>query len=215
MRIRNVFSSLLCALVFILGLGSASTVSAEKIKVLIIDGQNNHNWKKTTEATRATLLSSGRFTVDVSTSPGNKKDKAAWEAWNPDFSKYAVVLSNYNDGGRCVWSEKMKKSFVDYIAGGGGFVVVHAADNSSGDWPEYNRMIGVGGWGGRKPGHGSHLRLVDGQWATDPAPKGGSGSHGPQHEFVVEIHEPDHPIVRGLPTKWKHGKDELYDSLRG
>jgi type 1 glutamine amidotransferase len=26
---------------------------------------------------------------------------------------------------------------------------------------------------------------------------------------------PEHPIMRGLPAKWMHAKDELYDRLRG
>ena len=47
--------------------------AADKIKVLIIDGVNNHNWKATTAANKATLLSTGKFTVDVSSSPANKK----------------------------------------------------------------------------------------------------------------------------------------------
>jgi len=32
---------------------------------------------------------------------------------------------------------------------------------------------------------------------------------------VIELTAPDHPIVRGLPAKWRHAKDELYDRLRG
>jgi type 1 glutamine amidotransferase len=33
---------------------------------------------------------------------------------------------------------------------GGGLVVVHAAAADSwGDWVEFNKMIGLGGWGGR------------------------------------------------------------------
>eukprot|EP01035_Chromulina_nebulosa_P051253 gene51253-69766_t len=53
-------------------------------------------------------------------------------------------------------------------------------------------------------------------WRTgDGLGTGRGGSHGAQHEFLVEAHVPDHPILRGLPTKWLHAKDELYDSLRG
>ena len=40
-----------------------------RIPVLIIDGVNNHDWARTTAAVRATLERTGRFTVDVSTSP--------------------------------------------------------------------------------------------------------------------------------------------------
>ena len=41
------------------------------------------------------------------------------------------------------------------------------------------------------------------------------GGHGAKHEFLVELREPSHPIVAGLPAKWMHASDELYDKLRG
>ncbi|MFT7478104.1 MAG: type 1 glutamine amidotransferase, partial [Gammaproteobacteria bacterium] len=187
----------------------------KQVRVLILDGQNNHDWQKTTAATRAILLATGRFDVDVASAPSDREATEQWAAWKPAFSKYDVVFSNYNDGGACLWSEGMKQDLVDFVHGGGGLVVVHAADNSSSDWPEYNRMIGVGGWGGRTAASGKHLRRVDGRWVTDPAPDELSGSHGPQHEFLVESSGVDHPVMEGLPTRWLHAKDELYDSLRG
>ena len=50
----------------------------DKIRVLIIDGQNNHNWKETTRATRETLIACGRFEVDVATSPANRGAEDEW-----------------------------------------------------------------------------------------------------------------------------------------
>lgn len=91
---------------------------------------------------------------------------------------------------------------------------MHAADNSFPKWAEYNEMIGVGGWGGRNEKSGPKLHWEDGKILRDTSP-GGGGHHGAQHEFVVEIRDPAHPITKGLPVKWKHAKDELYDSLRG
>jgi len=189
--------------------------AAEKIKVLMIDGQNNHDWRKMTPPMKATLLATGRFTVAVSTLPSNADPKEKWAEWKPEFAKYDVVVSNYNDGGKCRWPRERREEFEKFVSEGGGFVVVHAADNSSADWPAYNEMIAVGGWGGRKPKDGSLLRKKDGKWTPDPAPKGGSGSHGAAWEYLVETETPDHPIMKGLPAKWKHAKEELYDSMRG
>jgi len=31
----------------------------------------------------------------------------------------------------------------------------------------------------------------------------------------METRAADHPIMKGLPPKWMHAKDELYDRLRG
>jgi type 1 glutamine amidotransferase len=44
---------------------------------------------------------------------------------------------------------------------------------------------------------------------------GRCGHHGPQHEYVVQTRDAQHPIMQGLPERWLHAKDELYDSMRG
>jgi type 1 glutamine amidotransferase len=56
--------------------------------------------------------------------------------------------------------------------------------------------------------------MVGGKWTADMTPRKG-GSHGKQHEFIVSTRAADHPIMAGLPAAWMHGKDELYDRLRG
>jgi uncharacterized protein len=61
--------------------------SEDKLAVLIVDGINNHDWQTATRKLRALLLVTGRFTVDVSTSPPADAPVAAWNAWNPDFAR--------------------------------------------------------------------------------------------------------------------------------
>lgn len=233
----------------VIGLTAALSMSGcgepQKLKLLLIDGQNNHAWKETTPVMVEILEGSGRFDVTVSTSPPSapkaprkpkendeatmkkfaeqlkaweletkkvKEESAGlWDQWRPDFSAYDVVVSNYNGE---LWPEEVQKAFEDYVRSGGGFVSVHAADNSFPEWKAYNEMIAVGGWGGRSELSGPYLRLRDGQWIKDPTP-GKGGSHGSQHEFLVEKQDADHPIVKGLPDKWRHAQDELYDRLRG
>jgi type 1 glutamine amidotransferase len=108
----------------------------------------------------------------------------------------------------------VRDAFTKYVADGGGFVSVHAANNSFPEWKEYNDMIGVGGWGGRNEKSGPWLYVKDGKLFRDTS-AGNGGAHGPQHEFIVETQSPDHPIMRGLPKRWLHAKDELYSKLRG
>ena len=189
-----------------------SFLSAESIKVLLVDGQNNHNWKATTPVLKQALESSGRFSVTVSTSPARNGSKDDWAQWNPKFGSFDVTLSNYNGQ---TWPESVQKGLEDYVKGGGAFVVVHAANNSFSGWLEYNRMIGLGGWGGRTEKNGPYLYFDDSsKLVRDPRP-GRGGSHGAQHEFTVKLRQKEHPIVKGMPSEWKHAKDELYDSLRG
>ncbi len=190
---------------FALALATAAT-AADKIKVLIVDGQNNHNWKMTTPVFRQILEEPGRFTVDVSTAPA--KGVATWQ---PKFSDYDVLVSNYNGE---LWSRATQEAFEKFVRGGGGFVSVHAADNSFPEWKAYNEMIGVGGWGGRNEKSGPYLRWRESKWILDPAP-GRGGSHGKQHEFLLNTRAPQHPIMAGLPAAFMHRQDELYDRLRG
>tara|TARA_Y200000002_G_C22365635_1_gene530921 strand:- start:331 stop:639 length:309 start_codon:yes stop_codon:yes gene_type:complete len=42
-----------------------SPIRAEKIPVLIVDGQNNHDWISTTDSLYATLQASNRFKLQV------------------------------------------------------------------------------------------------------------------------------------------------------
>lgn len=219
--------------------------AAEKLKALIIDGQNNHQWPTTTPVMKWALENSQRFTVEVSTTPEagpkeprapkdptpeqkaafdeakvkyqqdkkalEEKKAAQWKSWHPKFAAYDVIISNYNGE---LWPDEVRTEFVDYVSKGGGFVSVHAADNSFPEWPEYNEMIGLGGWGGRSEKSGPMIRFRNGAIVRDETP-GSGGTHGKQHEFVVEARQPEHPILKGMPLKWKHSGDELYAKLRG
>lgn len=199
------------ALILLTIFAFSSSLFAE-IKVLIVDGQNNHNWKTTTPFMVKAFASNPMFKVDVSTSPDKKKGtQEEWDKWRPQFKNYDVVLSNYNGK---EWPEEVKKSFEEYVKGGGGFVCVHAANNSFTKWIEYNKMIGLGGWGGRNEKHGPYVYVKDNKVVCDHS-KGRGGSHGPRHEFCVHTFDAEHPIMKGIPVKWMHSKDELYDSLRG
>ncbi len=180
----------------------------EKLKALIVDGQNNHGvWPQTTEMMKGFLEETGRFQVDVARTAPRGSDPD----FKPEFSKYDVVISNYNGA---PWPEETRQAFVDYVRGGGGFVVVHAANNAFGNWPEYNEMIGLGGWGGRNERSGPYVYFRDGELVRDKSP-GPGGHHGPQHPFSIVVRDADHPITRGMPREWMHAKDELYDFLRG
>lgn len=185
--------------------------AAEPMTLLIVDGQNNHgNWPETTQIMKAALEDSGLFSVTVVTHGPNGEDPS----FAPDFTAYDVVLSNFGHGA-ALWSESTRKAFEDYVSNGGGFVVVHAADNSFPEWPAYNEMIGLGGWGGRNEKSGPLVYYnADNKLVRDTSP-GRGGSHGPQAPFAIVVRDDDHPITRGMPTLWMHAKDELYNSLRG
>ena len=62
--IFTVFSLFFCS--FFAG---AADNDSDSIRVLIVDGRNNHAWEGTTTAIRQGLLQTGAFSVDVSTAP--------------------------------------------------------------------------------------------------------------------------------------------------
>ena len=210
--------------------------SAEaKLKVLIVDGQNNHEvWPKSTIMMKQYLEETGLFSVDI------RRTKFTWKGErekaylplagvgetqdlkepksDPDFilsfKKYDVVISNF--GWKAAdWPEATQKALEKYMKDGGGFVSVHAADNSFPTWLEYNKMIGLGGWGDRNEKNGPYVYYTnEGKLVRDPSP-GNAGSHGPQHIVPVTIRVADHPITKGLPKVWLTAKDECYAKLRG
>jgi hypothetical protein len=45
------------------------------IPVLIVDGQNNHDWVSTTDSIEATLRATGKFSVEIDTAPPNQIDE--------------------------------------------------------------------------------------------------------------------------------------------
>jgi type 1 glutamine amidotransferase len=204
---RSKIAASLFALVFV-ALASVS-IAEDKISALIVEGQNNHGvWPKTTKMMKAFLEETDRFTVDVATT----KPKGTDADFKPKFSNYDVVISNYNGA---AWPAETQQAFVQFVKEGGGFVVIHAANNAFGKWNEYNQIIGLGGWGGRNESSGPYVYL-DGKGNTvrDPSP-GRGGHHGSQHPFQIIVRDDSHPITKGMPTAWMHSKDELYDQLRG
>ena len=201
-------SMLRWTLVLAFGFCVAAT-GAHGLDALIVDGQNNHDWKATTPVLKQLLEETGLFKVDVATSPPKGAPNGDFV---PAFADYDVIVLNYNGES---WCEAAEKSFEDYVSGGGNVVSYHAADNPFADWEGYCHIIGVGGWGGRTEKDGPLVRWKDGKMFLDHETVGRGGSHPPQHDFQIITRDRNHPITKGLPEKWMHRKDELYSLLRG
>lgn len=193
-----------------LALVPSNSAPAAQLRVLIVDGQNNHDWQSMTPEMKAALEQTGRFAVDVATSPPQGSPPSAWDDFRPAFGEYDVILSNYN-GER--WPREIERTLEEFVSGGGGLVVIHAANNAFADWPEWNRMIGLG-WRGAD--FGDRLTIDDsGRPVRTPRGEGPGAGHGPQHEYRVTTRDPEHPVMRGLPPVWRHARDELYHGQRG
>lgn len=169
MRTTSFFHTKLLSVIAAVAL-AASLPAAEPLRVLILTGQNNHNWKETTPKLKEILAASGRFAVDVTEHP-ERCDATA-------FAKYDVLLSNWNSWGKVAvtnWPAATRTAYLDFIRSGKGLVVIHAGASSFYDWPEYQQAGGA-------------------SW------KLGETNHGKPHEFTVKIVDATHPITRGLES---------------
>ena len=149
----------------------------EPIPVLVVSGQNNHDWQWTSPSLARILEETGRFDVTITYDPKTDLAKPA------ELERYRAFVLDYNGDG---WGDPAQSAFLAAVRGGTGVVVVHAANNSGREWPEYERLVGD-------------------LW------RDGTG-HGPFHSFDVDVIDRDHPVTRTLPTMLMH-PDELYHDL--
>ena len=153
---------------------SASTSYAQKkvIKTMMIAGQDgSHYWRGACEAMKQILENSGMFKVDFVFTPDFGGDI---NTFKPDFAKYNLVVVNY--GGE-VWPEPVQKAFENYVADGGGVVIIHSSVVPMAGWKAYNEIIGMGAWEGRNEKDGPYLYWKEGKYVYDYTP-GYAGYHG-------------------------------------
>ncbi len=131
---------------------------SDKIQVLIMTGQNNHDWETTTPALKQILDEAGRFSVDVITDP----EKLTAQG----LAACDVLISNWNGyGGKKPqpWSDALKSAYVEFVRNGGGHVVIHAGSSSFYDWDDY-QAICIATWKdgtGHKAIHEFDVRISD------------------------------------------------------
>jgi hypothetical protein len=200
-------------LLFLLGATEgAAAAPARPIRVLIVDGFSNHDWRLTTALIRGMLEPTGQFVIAVSTAPATA-ESAGWDDWRPAFAEYDVVIQTCNDiNGGPSWPRAVQKSFEAYVDNGGGVYVWHAGNNAFADWPAYNRMIGLG-W--RKKDFGWAIAVsAEGELIRIPPGEGRDTGHGDRLDTVVK-RRGEHPIHTGLPREWLTPDIEVYYHARG
>jgi type 1 glutamine amidotransferase len=192
---------------------SYSGPAEKKIKVLIVDGFSNHDWKKTTDLIHGILEPTGKFSVSVSTAPP-KAAAEGWDKWRPTFQDFDVVIQNCNDiGGGPSWPKPVQSAFEEYVKNGGGVFIFHSANNAFPNWPAYNDIIGLG-WRNKNQGVALAINDKDQTIERVPAGEGGNTGHGPRIDAVL-TRIGEHPIHKGLPKRWKTPGLEVYFYARG
>jgi len=180
-------------------------------RILILDGNTGgHSCQQLIDTIEGILSATGRFDTDVLAYPSRPVDDSELNAWRPRFSDYDAVVSTIEGG---TLSEAAKADFEDFIASGGGVLVHHASVVAFEDWPAYNEILGLG-W--RHARSGLHVFLKeDGEIVYTTPWMGVGAGHSKEHPFQVKSRQPEHPIMKGMPDLWMHGRDEFYYGMRG
>lgn len=165
------------------------------IRVLILSGRNNHDWRQTTPYLKNLMLRTGSFDVRVSEEPAGLNPAA--------LAPYDLIVVDYC-GPR--WGDTAEKAVEEFVRSGKGMVVMHGAIYAFGEmviladrhvrtglseppWPEFAKMAG-------------------GIWSEKPPASG----HGDRHSFKVGFVDRSHPITAGLGESFI-ATDELYHNL--
>jgi HEAT repeat protein len=194
--------------------GAAQTergrTAGEPIKVMILGGQNNHNWKESNAYLWVVLDREKHIAATISNAPEEGASPADKDAWRPQFENYDCVILNYNGD---MWTERVKAEFQNYIRNGGSAFAIHAANNSFTGWKEYEKMIGML-WRGSD--YGASLYFAeDGSIVREEPGKGRGMGHGGQYHWTMTTRDRNNPVTRDMPLHWMHRHDELYHGQRG
>jgi type 1 glutamine amidotransferase len=189
---------------------------AAPMRVLIVDGINNHDWMTASHAITEILTATALFSVEVSTTPPRGAPQAAWNSRHPDFSRYDVIINNFNGGHQedgVEWPLNVQQSLETFVRGGGGLVVYHAANNAFLHWKDYNDMIGLG-WRPKSFGPGLAVSDDD-KIVIIPTGSGLEPGHPQRLEFQIHVRDTHHPITAGMPKVWMHPSEQLTHGQHG
>lgn len=114
--------------------------SSNPIKVLLLSGNNNHDWQTTTPCIKQILEANGNCCVDITERP----DTLHTEMLLP----YHVIVSNWNSFPEQTsqWNKEARQALENYLGKRKGFVTIHAASAAHYDWPSYLEIT-AGRWG--------------------------------------------------------------------
>jgi type 1 glutamine amidotransferase len=116
------------------------THQEKSIRVLILSGSNNHEWKKTTPLLNRIFDEANLFITQVTNKPDSLK--------YIDLKKFDLVVSNANTwpDNNTRLNSRWETDFLRYVVEGGGALFFHAGASSFYGWDDY-RKIGIGRWG--------------------------------------------------------------------
>jgi len=125
---------------------------AAPIRVLLLSGANNHDWKTTTPELLRIYAEGGRFAVDVTEDPASLTPEK--------LAPYDVVVSNWTNypAKERILGQTAERALLDWVRAGHGFALFHAASAIFPGWEEWHRLAGAS-WAENVTGHGAYHRF--------------------------------------------------------
>jgi type 1 glutamine amidotransferase len=114
-------------------------IYSESLRILILSGSNNHDWRQTTPLMESIYKGSGRFEVEIT----NQPDTLVYK----DLKEFDAIVSNWNSwpDNDLRWPEKAENGLLKYLEEGGGLVFFHSSTSAFYAWPEFGK-ISTGAW---------------------------------------------------------------------
>jgi type 1 glutamine amidotransferase len=168
-----------------------------RIRVLILSGRNNHEWRTSTPHLRRILEATERFDVHVTEEPAGLTAEA--------LAPYDVLVSDYC-GPR--WGDPAESAVQAFVRNGKGLVVVHAASYPFGVMAVLgshmsNTQVKQSAWT-------AWTGMVGARWQeADPAKGIQRTGHDARHVYEVKWVDAAHPVAAGMPASFTVS-DELY-----
>ncbi len=154
------------------------------IKVLLLTGQNNHDWARSAPFCKNLMERTAEFQVDLTDDPSSAL------ADNSKLSSYQLLFVDYNGPD---WSDEAKANFISSVRDGTGVCILHAANNAFPGWVEYEQICALMWREGT--GHGEYHKF-DVKF-TDP-----------DHPIARALP----PVLRGHPDELYHKMVHMHDT---
>ena len=199
------------AILAYLALG-APVLAAEKLRILIIDGQNNHNWKAMTPPMKDDLEKTGPV-------HGRRGDHPRQEGAEVGLGRVPPRLLEVRRRAeqlqrRALARARSRRRSRSTSPGGGGLV-----DHPRGE----QRLRGLARVEqDDRPGlaentFGDRVTVDDARQGRPHAQGRRARARATARSTLTRSSSatPTHPITQGMPAEWMHAKDELYHGQRG
>jgi type 1 glutamine amidotransferase len=161
--------------------GADERPKSDALRVLILSGKGDHDWRASTRFLREILTEAGRFDVRVCEVPGVLDIKT--------LESFDVIV---DDAGASAPGSDSGGVIARLVASGKGLVVTHGAIGvrAMASAPSGNERAELPARATAAPG---------GYWPAFPA----GSPDGPVCFCEVRVHRPDHAIVRGMPGRFR------------